>query len=257
MPGTGAGPGGVQSVVRAFRILDVLAEADGELSISELAVAVDLPQPTIHRIVATLRELGHAHQVTNRRYTLGPRLIGLGDRASRVLGVRAGDDLRAVAERFGETANMAVLDGERAVYTAQVPGPHSMRTFTEVGRRVSPHCTAVGKALLSRMPVERAREVLRHTDFVRHTDNTITSPEEYFAELDKVRAAGYAVDEGEQELGVRCVAVALDGPLPAAVSISGPTTRMTDALLDSAVPKLRSVADALVAELARQDAAGV
>ncbi|MEU4376816.1 helix-turn-helix domain-containing protein [Pseudonocardia alni] len=91
MPGTGAGPGGgVQSVVRAFRILDVLAEADGELSISELAVAVDLPQPTIHRIVATLRELGHAHQVTNRRYTLGPRLIGLGDRASRVLGVRAG-----------------------------------------------------------------------------------------------------------------------------------------------------------------------
>ena len=59
---------------------------------------------------------------------------------------------------------MAVLDGERAVYTAQVPGPHSMRTFTEVGRRVSPHCTAVGKALLSRMPVERAREVLRHTE---------------------------------------------------------------------------------------------
>ena len=127
-----------------------------------------------------------------------------------------------------------------------------MRMFTEVGRRVSPRCTAVGKALLARMSPERVAEILRHTEMVAHTDNTITDRATYERELDRVREAGHAIDEGEQELGVRCVAVALDGSLPAAVSISGPTTRMTDALIEAAVPQLRATADALVEEMAKQ-----
>ncbi|MER5671762.1 IclR family transcriptional regulator [Pseudonocardia alni] len=248
--------GTVQSVERAVDLLEAMADAGGTVSLSHLAAASGLPLPTIHRLVRTLAGRGYVRQQSSREYALGPRLVRLGDTAGRLVGMWARPRLAGLVDDLGESANLALLEGNQVVYVAQEPGRHSMRMFTEVGRRVSPHCTAVGKALLSRMPVERAREVLRHTDFVRHTDNTITSPEEYFAELDKVRAAGYAVDEGEQELGVRCVAVALDGPLPAAVSISGPTTRMTDALLDSAVPKLQSVADALVAELARQDAAG-
>ncbi|MEU8494578.1 MAG: IclR family transcriptional regulator [Actinomycetota bacterium] len=252
MPGTGAGPGGgVQSVVRAFRILDVLAEADGELSISELAVAVDLPQPTIHRIVATLRELGHAHQVTNRRYTLGPRLIGLGDRASRVLGVRAGDDLRAVAERFGETANMAVLDGERAVYTAQVPGPHSMRTFTEVGRRVPLHSTGVGKALLAQLPAPAARRLLDSTGLPAATGHTVVDPDRLLEELDRIRRAGFAVDAEEQEVGVFCVAVPLAGvSSPAALSVSGPIHRFGHDRVAEAAALLRAAAEGIGGTLA-------
>lgn len=252
MPGTGAGSGGgVQSVVRAFRILDVLAEADGELSISELAVAVDLPQPTIHRIVATLRGLGHAHQVTNRRYTLGPRLIGLGDRASRVLGVRAGDDLRAVAERFGETANMAVLDGERAVYTAQVPGPHSMRTFTEVGRRVPLHSTGVGKALLAQLPAPAARRLLGSTGLRAATEHTVVDPDRLLDELDRIRRAGFAVDAEEQEVGVFCVAVPLAGvSSPAALSVSGPIHRFGHDRVPEAAALLQAAAEGIGGTLA-------
>ena len=100
------------------------------------------------------------------------------------------------------------------VYVAQVPSPHSMRMFTEVGRRVLPHCTGVGKALLSVLPDDQVRAILARTGMPAQTEHTITSPEELVAELAVIRARGYAIDDAEQEAGVRCVAV--PGPEPAA-----------------------------------------
>ena len=245
----------VQSVERAIDLLEAMAEAGGTASLSHLAVTSGLPLPTIHRLVRTLAGRGYVRQETSREYALGPRLVRLGDTAGRLVGVWAHPQLAGLVDALGESANLAMMEGSQVVYVAQAPGRHSMRMFTEVGRRVSPHCTAVGKALLARMSPDRAAEVLRHTDMVAHTETTITDRAAYERELDRVREAGYAVDEGEQEIGVRCVAVALDGPLPAAISISGPTTRMTDELLGSAVPQLHTAAAALVAELARQDTA--
>ncbi|RZT86738.1 IclR family transcriptional regulator [Pseudonocardia sediminis] len=243
----------VQSVERAIDLLEAMAEAGGTAGLSHLAATSGLPLPTIHRLVRTLAGRGYVRQESSREYALGPRLVRLGDTAGRLVGVWARPQLASLVDTLGESANLALMEGSQVVYVAQAPGRHSMRMFTEVGRRVSPHCTAVGKALLSRMSPDRVAEILRHTDMVSHTENTITDRAAYERELDRVRAAGFAIDEGEQEIGVRCVAVALDGPLPAAVSISGPTTRMTDALVESAVPQLRAAADALVAELARQD----
>lgn len=244
--------GTVQAVERAIDLLEVLADAGGTLGLSQMAAASGLPLPTIYRLVRTLAGRGYVRQESSREYALGPRLVRLGDTAGRLVGVWALPRLTALVDTLGESANLAVMEGAQVVYVAQAPGRHSMRMFTEVGRRVSPHCTAVGKALLAAMPPQRAREILRNTDMVAHTDHTITDPATFSAELDRVRADGYAVDEGEQELGVRCVAVALDGAvLPAAVSISGPTTRMTDDLLRSAVPRLRATADALADEFAR------
>jgi IclR family acetate operon transcriptional repressor len=150
----------------------------------------------------------------------------------------------------GESANLAVLDGPEVVYLAQVPGRHSMRMFTEVGRRVSPHCTAVGKAMLALLPDSEVTELLSRVEMVAHTPNTVTDQAEYVRVLREVRGRGYALDEGEQELGVRCVAVALDGgPSRAALSISGPTTRMTDELIERAVPHLTRAARDLLADL--------
>jgi len=107
-----------------------------------------------------------------------------------------------------------------------------------------------GKALLARMDDGRVADVLSRTDLVAHTEHTITSVPAYLRELGRVRERGYAIDEGELELGVRCVAVALDGgPAPAALSVSGPTTRMTDELVDRAAPRLLAAATELVADL--------
>ncbi|WP_219419201.1 IclR family transcriptional regulator [Pseudonocardia nigra] len=247
--------GGVQSVARAFELLEVMADAGGVVGLSHLASVSGLPAPTIHRLIRTLVDLGYVRQELSREYSLGPRLIPLGENASRLVSVWAQPQLTRLVEVLGESANLAVLNGAQIVYIAQEPGRHAMRMFTEVGRRVSPHCTAVGKALLALMPPQRIHDILERTEMVAHTPNTITDPEAYLRELEKIRARGYAIAEGEQELGVRCVAVAFtSGPAPGAISISGPTTRMTDQLVQRAVPELQAAADAFVTELTQQGA---
>jgi IclR family transcriptional regulator, acetate operon repressor len=247
--GASRSSGAVQSVERAFLLLESMADAGGLVGLSRLAVVSGLPLPTIHRLIRTLVALGYVRQEPSREYALGPRLIRLGESASRLLGVWAKPHLARLVDAVGESANLAVLDGSELVYVAQVPGRHAMRMFTEVGRRVSAHCTAVGKVLLARMPDSQVTDLLSSMELVAHTRHTITDPSEYLRALHRVRDQGYAVDEGELELGVRCVAVALDGgPGSAALSISGPTTRMTDELVASAVPHLLAAAGALVAE---------
>src|SRR5664279_667565 len=118
--------GGVQSVERVFELLELITSARDEVSLSELAEAAELPLPTIHRLLRTLISLGYARQLPNRRYGLGPRLIRIGEVASRQLGAWARPHLASVVEQLGETANMAILDGDMATYVAQVPSAHSM-----------------------------------------------------------------------------------------------------------------------------------
>ncbi|NMH97894.1 IclR family transcriptional regulator [Pseudonocardia acidicola] len=218
----------VQSVDRALDLLELMAAAGGTLGLSELAARSGLPLPTIHRLVRTMVNRGYLRQDPSRRYALGPRLIPLGDTAGRMLGTWARPYLEALVQQVGETANLAMLEGDSVVYVAQVPSPHSMRMFTEVGRRVLPHSTGVGKALLSTLPAAEVGQILRRTGMPAQTEKTITSPEDMLAELGRIRERGYAIDDGEQEMGVRCVAVPLgDAPLPVAISVSGPSGRLT------------------------------
>lgn len=245
--------GGVQSVTRAFQVLEAMAESDGRISLSVLATACDLPLPTIHRLVRTLTDLGYVRQEPSRQYALGPKLIRLGESASRLLGTWARPHLAELVDTLGETANLAMLDGDRVVYVGQVPSRHSMRMFTEVGRKVYAHCTAVGKVLLANLPAEQVQEILRRTGMPAQTEHTITDPERFAEELDRIRERGYATDDGEQEVGVRCVAVAVPGgPAQMAISISGPVTRMTDELVARAVPLLQKAAAALAADLTQR-----
>jgi IclR family acetate operon transcriptional repressor len=219
---------GVQSLGRAFEILELLADADGEATVSELVARSGLPPATIHRLLRTLVDLGYVRQGRSRRYALGPRLVRLGDAASRLIGRWAEPVLAELVDRFGETANLAVLDGDHAVYVAQVPSRHSMRMFTEVGRRVPLYCTGVGKALLAQLPEQRLDALLGDHQLPSVTPATITDPTTLRRELAKIRDRGYAVDDGEQELGVRCVAAVVPGsPTPSALSVSGPQSRIT------------------------------
>ncbi|WP_232666222.1 IclR family transcriptional regulator [Pseudonocardia sp. TRM90224] len=250
---TEAGPdrsGGVQSLDRAFALLEHMAEAGGDVALSELAARSGLPMPTIHRIVRTLVASGYVRQLPSRRYALGPRLIGLGDAASRMLGEWARPQLALLVDQVGETANMAMLDGDAVVYVAQVPSRHSMRMFTEVGRRVPVHCTGVGKALLAQLPPDDVLALLRRTGMAAQTPHTITEPARLAAELERIRQQGYAVDDAEQELGVRCIAVAVPGgPSMTAISVSGPESRVSWAAVERIAPLLRQSAEALAGHL--------
>jgi IclR family transcriptional regulator, acetate operon repressor len=244
--------GGVQSLARAFAILEAMADAGGEIGLSQLAIEAQLPPATIHRLVRTLVDLGYARQEPSRQYSLGPRLMRLVDTSTKRLGTLAHPYMSDVVETLGESLNLAVLDGEEIVYVAQVqPSQNFMRMFTEVGRRVKPHATAVGKAILATKPDDEVRELLKRTGMPRRTEHTLTTPKLLFADLERVRERGYALDDGEQELGVRCVALTVPGaPRPVALSMSGPLTRMSDDVIDKAAPILREAAGKIGAELA-------
>ncbi len=242
---------GVQSLERAFGLLEVIAAHRGAMSLSELATSSGLPPPTLHRLARTLVDLGYLRQEPSRRYALGPRLFLLAESSTMMLNAVALPHLSHLVDVIGETANLAMLDGDQVAYVAQAPGRHAMRMFTEVGRRVQPHCTAVGKALLAAADDEDVLALLRRTGLPRHTAHTVTDPDEFLAQLDRVRDSGYAMDEGEQEVGVRCIAVKVpESTLPLAISVSGPAPRMTDDLVGDAFPVLRAAAASLAADLA-------
>ena len=151
----------VQSVDRVFGLLECLADGGGSLTLSELAGRSGLPMPTIHRLVRSLVSQGYVRQEPSKRYAIGPRMIRLGESASRMLGSWSLPYLAGLVEQFGETANMAMLEGDACVYVAQVPSPQSMRMFTEVGRFVMPHSTGVGKAMLSTLSDDEVRALLK------------------------------------------------------------------------------------------------
>jgi len=239
-------PGGVQSLERAFDVLELMAAAGGEIALSRLAAESGLPVPTIHRIVRTLVAGGYALQMPSRRYTLGPRLIGLGASASQTVEAWASPHLAALAEATGETANLAMLDVDRVVYVAQAASTrHQVRMFTEVGRRVYVHCTGVGKAMLAQLPEDHVRRLVTAAGMPAATDHTITDVDALVEEMARVREQGYAVDDGEQELGVRCVAVVIPGSLSSAVSVSGPASRVTQEAVPALAALLRQSALAL------------
>jgi IclR family acetate operon transcriptional repressor len=244
-------PGGVQSLDRALDLLEQMAEAGGEVGLSELSETSGLPLPTIHRLLRTLVQRGYVRQLPSRRYALGPGLMRLGESAAVLTSSWARPHLAALVDAVGETANLALLDGDRAVYVAQVPSRHSMRMFTEVGRRVHLHCTGVGKALLAHLPDQEVLAVVARAGLPVRTDSTIATPEALLRELAEVRGRGYAVDDGEQEVGVRCFALVVPGTsTPTAVSVSGPAARVTEDSAGRIVPLLRGTADALATELA-------
>lgn len=242
--------GGVQSVERAFDLLEIMAESGGEISLSDLSATAKLPMPTIHRLLRTCVRLGYARQLPSRRYALGARLIPLGELAGRQLGRVAQPKLAQIVGELGETANMALLDGDQVVYVAQQPSRHAMRMFTEIGRRVNLHDTGVGKAILAGMSDDEVRAIIGRVGMPTPTAKSHSTVAELISDLDQIRARGYAIDDEEQEVGVRCYAVAVPGsPSAMAISVSGPLARVDEEFGRRAVPVLQQSAAAIGAEL--------
>lgn len=177
---TTAGRSRVQSVDRAFALLDALTLRGGRASLGDLVADTGLAAATVHRLCGTLAESGHLRRDARRDYLLGPRLQRIGDAARRATLDWAEPVLTAVVAGTGETANMAVREGDGVVYLAQVPSPHSMRMFTEVGRRVEVHCTAVGKALVADDDDDEVRAMLRRAGMRRYTPTTIVDADAWW-----------------------------------------------------------------------------
>jgi DNA-binding IclR family transcriptional regulator len=224
--------GRIQAVERALRILEILASAEAPKSLSQISAGVGLHVSTTYRLLATLRHRGFVEQDSEGgRYRVGVEAFRVGSSFLEEgnLGPRIRPVLVDLAARTGETANLVVRHGLEAVYIDHVIGLQVAKLFTSIGQRVPLHCTAVGKVLLAYEPDAQVREFLSGLALMRLTRRTITTRAAFVRELAAVRAAGYAVDREEHEIGVACVAAPVHdaaGTVVAAIGISGPAGRV-------------------------------
>jgi IclR family transcriptional regulator, acetate operon repressor len=249
--------GAVQSVERALDLLECLARSSSSwVGISELSNATGQPVATVHRLLMTLVARQYVvRDSRTRRYALGPAFRRLAGSSLQTPDwpTIATPHLRELVEISGETANLAVMEGNQAVYVAQAQSMRMVRMFTELGNRVPLHCTGCGKVLLAYQPESVIASTIAETGLPRYTEATITNPGQFQQELELIRQQGYAMDNGEQEEGVRCVAVPVYGPkgkVVAAVSISGPGSRLDSRRIPTLLPHLKRISAAISSTLA-------
>jgi IclR family KDG regulon transcriptional repressor len=243
----------VQSIERAFRILQALANQQTGLGVNELSRRVDLPNSTVSRILQTLEELRAVAKVNGtHRFTIGESLIQM------VLRVPYGSMLQAVArpylqelaDRTEETVNLCISEGWSVVHLDQVNSRHLVQVRTWVGRRVPWHCDSSGKIFLAYQTEDQVDEYLAHP-LEKPTPNTIIDPEELRAELCRIRERGHAwgLEELEEGLiGVSAPIFSTDGHVLATINVCGPDYRMHPAKRDE-LPQLIKAATNRVSKL--------
>lgn len=232
--GAAAATGTIQALTRGLTLLERLAESEGSVSLTDLAQQVGLAPSTTHRLLTTLERLGYVQQVGELGlWSVGVKAFTVGNAflANRDLTTQAHLFLRRLMEQSGETTNLAVPDDGEAVFVAQVECREMMRMLARIGSRAPLHASGVGKAMLSAMPAGAVSEVLHKHGLPRYTPYTLDSPGKLRAALEAVRKRGYAIDDEEHALGLRCVAAPIydeHSELLAAISVSGPKPRIPD-----------------------------
>jgi IclR family acetate operon transcriptional repressor len=246
---------GVQSVDRALSILETLAEDDEGYRLSDLAIRTGLSTSTVHRLLATLESRRFVQfDRTESKWHVGARAFTVGATFAgrRNFSALAVPFLRKLRDLTRETANLAVVDDEFIIVLTRMDSREIMRSVTKVGGRVSMVASGVGKAVLAAYSNEDVSAIIRHHGMPRLTEKSIVRPSELFRELETIRRQGYAIDDEEACIGLRCVAAVVyndcSEPL-AAISVSGMTSRLTDDRLPALGQTVREVAAELTTAL--------
>ena len=234
-------------------ILECLDNSRRGLNISELSRRLEIPKSSAHVLMVTLERLGYIRRAANGRdFCLGLKTYALGQRMAKMLSVSdlALPYMQRLASDTGLSAHLAVLDHDQAVFIQKASAGNLVQFDTYVGRRADLHCTALGKAILAFSPPQSTKPVLSKHVFSRYTPKTITSADALFRELLRVRRLGYAIDDEEEELGSRCVAVPLihQGCFVAALSVAGTVAQVPFRGVDALLARLKHTADAITAE---------
>src|SRR5580704_8118151 len=230
---TGKSPYRVQVLDRALAALEVLANSSAECSLAEICSTLKLHKSTAHRLMMVLEQHRLVEKnVDTGRYRLGLKLYEFGSKAFGAIDLRrhARPYLDRLQREISETVFFCMLDDGQVFYIEKIESQQSVRTACTVASRAPAYCTAVGKAMLAELPDAEVNEIIRRWGLKAITPNTITTTSGLKAELRAIRGRGYAVDNEEKELGLRCVGVAVrgdSGKLLAALSVSGPAFRVT------------------------------
>lgn len=222
----------VASLDKAFRILNCLAQADGQVSLAVLSKQMGIPKSTLIRLLATMRSYGLVMQDSNtKQYCLGWALIYMGQAAAKsfdaIKAIRP--FLERLAAETGETASLTMRRRNRVVYVDQVSGSSMIRSVPSIGAELYMHASASGKIILGGLSEELYNQTMADYALAKLTDKTIVDREQFRKEVQKAHELGYALDDEEGEPGCRCIAAPITnwhGEIIAALSITGPTTRI-------------------------------
>jgi len=253
----------VQSLTRALTIMNLLSAQEDGMTLTEVSRAAGLAPSTTHRLLTTLQQERFARfEGETMRWTVGVQAFAVGNAFlhNRDVGRTARPFLRRLVEETGETANLGIEDEGMTVYLGQVQSRQLMRAIAKPGGRVFMHSSSLGKAILSAMPAAEVARIARHRGLPVFTPRTLDDPGRLSRHLEEVRRQGFAVDDEEYAVGLRCVAAAVfdeAGAPVAALSVSGPAVRVTPERVAELGGTVRRMADEMTAELGgRRPAAG-
>ncbi len=236
----------VQTIERVSLILEMVGQNIHGTTIRDLSAALKLPKGTVHRLLSSLSYFGYIRQDPETKgYFLGLKLMELNTHLGNQLDFRkvAEPILRDLAERTKQTAHMVIYDRNEVVYVEKIETEQpagGLKMTSRVGSRNPVHSSAVGKVLLSCFSEETVAAFLSEMGLPRRTANTITDPDAFREHLKIVRSQGYAIDDEENEKGIRCLGAPIfdgRGRIVAAISVSGPVFQMTKKILQEMVKK--------------------
>jgi len=242
-----------QSVPAADRILTILelvGQSKRGLRLAEVAEQGSMPRSSAHCLLLTLERRGYLHRhEKSGRYMFGLKLFSLASYAINGLEVRelAAPHLAALMQQTGLTVHMAILEQHEPVLVSKVDAPGIFRLATWMGKRMDFHCTAVGKAIAAFLPEERLDELISVRGLPRHNENTIVSGRKLKLQLQQVRKCGHALDDEEEEIGLRCIGVPIfnhEARVVAAISVSGTTVQIHTDNLSMLAERVKATAAA-------------
>lgn len=247
----------VHSVDRALSIIEALSQVE-EMGITELSRELGLGKATVYRIITTLRLRGYIEQTATEKYRLNLKVFELGNKVVNRLGIRkiAYPYLEKLALISKETVNLAVLEGANVYYIDRIESREPLRIQLDIGKRFPAYCTGLGRVLLAyHEPSEVAQllgELRSSGEIQKYTNKTIVDTELLQMELGKIKEQGFAFDDEQYLPGIRCVAAPVfkhTGKVAAAISVAGPTVRMTNKVVAQLIPLVRETAIGISARL--------
>ncbi|MDZ5472028.1 IclR family transcriptional regulator [Bacillus sp. 31A1R] len=245
----------VKSVSRALDIITLVGMKKGGLGVTEIAKQIDINKSSVYRILSTLVQYGYIEQDQETgKYKLGYKFLEVSSRLLESIDLRteAKPLLQELGKYTNEVIHLVVYDQGEVVYIEKLEGNETLRMHSKVGKRAPIHCTAVGKSIIAHFPSNEVIDILERKGMPMHTDKTIVNIDTFMEELISVRQRGYALDLEENEYGITCIAVPIFdhlGKAVAAVSISGPTIRMTDERLHELQEKMVVIGKSISARL--------
>ena len=234
--------GSIQSIERFFEIIELLSK-NGSMGVTEIAKATSLNKTTVFRMLSTAGNLGYVcKDDNNEKYKLTLKILSISARILDSIDVRSivRHELENLAKDCTETVHFVQREGNNIVYIDKVESlQNSVRMVSRIGMRHEMYCTGVGKAILAEMSNDEIKNIWDSSQIERKTEKTIVNFNKFMEELENVRKFGYAVDNEENELGVRCVAASCfdySGKAKYAFSVSAPVSRMDDQRVEKIAP---------------------